>query len=71
MAERNGLFGPDAFARDPRGALQLVRSQTQCAQCDYQENNTGARVMVGTRWKELRHLTVFPVPTEISQYRVK
>lgn len=68
VAERNGLLRPYTFARHPRRALQFVRGKTECAQCDDQKDDAGACVIVSTRWKEWRHLTVYPVPTEISQY---
>lgn len=67
VTERHRLLGTDTFTRDPGRALQLISCKTECAYRDDQKDDTGACVIVSTRWKEWRHLTVYPVPTEISQ----
>src|SRR3954462_10726863 len=63
VAERHRLLRTQAFSRHPGRTLQFVSREPQHAEQNNKTYQTSACVLVGTRWKELRHLTVFSCPT--------
>ena len=67
VAEWDRLLGTQTFTRDPWRTLQFVRGKTENTNQDDENNEASACVLVGTRWKKLRHLTVVSRPAEISQ----
>src|SRR4051812_39880312 len=67
VAERHRLFRTQAFSRHPGRALQFISREPKHAEENNKTYQTRACVLVGTRWKELRHLTVFSCPTDDFQ----
>ena len=65
VAELHRLLRALTFTRDPGRTLLFVSRESDHAKHYDQKDQAGACVLVGTRWKELRHLNRFPVPTEI------